>query len=313
MGKVTVGIDIGGTNIKMGLVDASGKIIEQISIVTESCAQNKKKLIKAVIDGIDELLEEKALTRKDIEGVGVGVPGLVNPEKGIVTFLPNIPGWKNVPLSKLMRDELKVPVFIDNDVNLVTLAEWKFGAGKGGKNLMCMTLGTGVGSGLILNGELYRGEGFVAGELGHMPLNEKGLSCNCGGEACFERYVGNRYLMAKAGKIFKNKHIQLPDVYALAEQGNVRAVQFWEEVGTHIGNAFVGVINLLNPSSIIIGGGVSNNYKYLNKAINSVIKRRAMKVPASMVKIVRAKLGDEAGIIGAQVLVKESSAYGYKK
>jgi len=163
-------------------------------------------------------------------GIGFGLPGLINPESGIVTFLPNIAGWKKVPLKKIMEEKTGLKTFIDNDVNLVTLGEWQFGAGIGSKNLICMTLGTGVGSGLIFNGALYRGEGFVAGELGHMPLNEKGLSCNCGGEACFERYVGNRYLMARAGKIFKNKNIQLEEVFALAEHGNVRAVQFWEEV-----------------------------------------------------------------------------------
>jgi len=306
MSQITVGIDIGGTNIKVGLVNAAGRIVARSVLKTESCAQNKNKLIKAVINVIGDLLEEKKLKKKDVLGVGFGFPGLVNPEKGVVTFLPNIPGWKNVSLKNIIQKETGFSTFIDNDVHLVTLAEWKFGAGKGKKNLLCMTLGTGVGSGLILNGALYRGEGFVAGELGHMPLNEKGPSCNCGGEGCFERYVGNRYLMARAGKIFKNKNIQLPDVFALAEHGNVRAIQFWEEVATHIGNALVGVINLLNPNLIIIGGGVANNYKYLGPTINKIIKKRSMKVQANMVKIVRAKLGDDAGIIGAQVLVKES-------
>ncbi len=306
--KVTVGIDIGGTNIKVGLVNASGKIVARTVLKTENCSKNKNKLIKAIILAMEELLEEKKLHKKNVVGIGIGLPGLVNAEKGIVTTLPNIDGWRNVPLEKIMKKETGISTFIDNDVNLVTLAEWEFGAGKGRQNLICMTLGTGVGSGLVLNGALYRGEGFAAGELGHMPLNEKGPSCNCGGEACFERYVGNRYLMARAGKIFKNKHIQLPDVFALAEHGNVRAIQFWEEAATHIGNAFVGVVNLLNPSLIIIGGGVSNNYKYLGPTINQIIKKRAMKIQAGMVKVVRAKLGDDAGIIGAEVLVKKALA-----
>ena len=306
MSKVIVGVDLGGTNIKMGLVNDKGRITARSHLATAQFSDNKNKLISGIVVAIEELLEEQGLDVKNAEGIGFGVPGLVNPEKGVVTFLPNIPGWKNVALKRIMEKKIGVPTFIDNDVNLVTLGEWKFGAGKGGRNLLCMTLGTGVGSGLILNGALYRGEGFVAGELGHMPLNERGPACNCGGEACFERYVGNRYLQARAAKIFKNKHIRLEDVFALAEQDNVRAVQFWEEAATHIGNALVGVINLLNPSRIIIGGGVSNNFKYLQPTINAVIKRRAMKVQSGMVKVVRAKLGDDAGIIGAQVLVKES-------
>ena len=140
-----------------------------------------------------------------------------------------------------------------------------------------------------------------------MPLNEKGPDCSCGGWGCFECYVSNGYLLKKAAKIFKNKNIQLPDVFYLANQGNVRAVQFWDEAATHIGNALVGLVNLLNPRLIIIGGGVSNNYKFLGKTISAIVKRRAMKTQAKMVKIVRAKLGDGAGIIGAQVLVKEAT------
>ena len=127
----------------------------------------------------------------------------------------------------IIQTQLKLPVFIDNDVNLVALGEWKLGAGKGYKNLVCITLGTGVGGGLVLNGELYRGEGFVAGEIGHIPLNEQGPACNCGGMGCFERYVGNRILMDKAASIFGKENIRPQDVFALANRGNALAVRFW--------------------------------------------------------------------------------------
>jgi len=234
------------------------------------------------------------------------LPGLIDSKRGIVNFLPNVPGWRNVPLKKILQNKIRVPVFIDNDVNLVTLGEWMFGAGQGCRNLLCLTLGTGVGGGLILNNALYRGEGFVAGELGHMPLNEKGPKCTCGGWGCFECYVGNASLMKKASKIFKRKNIQPPEIFAMANKGNKRAVSFWNEAADHIGNGLVGIVNLLNPRMIIIGGGVSNNYKYLGKTINSVIKKRAMRVQAKMVTVVRAQLGDDAGIIGAHALVKDA-------
>jgi len=139
-----------------------------------------------------------------------------------------------------------------------------------------------------------------------VPLNEKGPNCNCGGFGCFERYVGNGPLQKKAARIFKKKDIRLQDVFRLAKGGNRKAIQFWEEMATHIGNSLVGIVNLLNLRLIIIGGGVSNNYRYLGPTINDVINKRAMKVQAKMVKVVRAKLGDDAGIIGAHVLVKES-------
>ena len=306
MKPYTIGVDVGGTNIKLGLVDRSGAIAARAFLDTKSFYGSKKKLTDVIIGAVRDLIEEKRLASKDILGIGLGLPGPIDSKRGIVNFLPNIPGWKNVPLKSIVQKKLHIPTVVDNDVNLITLGEWKFGAGKNYKNLMCMTLGTGVGGGLILNGALYRGEGFVAGELGHMPLNEKGPDCNCGGSACFEYYVGNGYLLKKAAKIFKNKNIQLSDVFFLAKQGNARAIEFWEEAATHIGNALVGVVNLLNLRLIVIGGGVSNNYQFLGKTINAVIRRRAMKVQAKMVKIVRAKLGNDAGIMGARVLVKES-------
>lgn len=305
MKKRTIGIDVGGTNIKFGLVSDSAQIIARTHLATGKFTQNRRKLIEAVVERIERLILENNLSKKDILGVGFGLPGLINPETGIVNFLPNIPGWKNVPLKKILEKKLKIPVFLENDVNLVTLGEWKYGAGIGYENLICITLGTGVGGGLILDGRLYRGEGFVAGEIGHMPLNEKGPSCNCGGVGCFERYVGNRQILLKAKKILKKENIQrIQDIFPLADKGDKRALRVWEEIAAHIGHGLVGVVNLLNPRLIIIGGGVSNNFKFLYKTINKIIARRAMKVQAKMVKIARAKLGDDGGILGADVLIR---------
>src|SRR3989338_8027299 len=302
----TIGVDVGGTNIKLGLVASSGRIIAKTNLVTKTYAHHPRHLIDALVAAIRALIQENGKTLKDIAGIGIGLPGLIDVPKGNVIFMPNIPGWKNIPLRRIIQTQLKLPVFIDNDVNLVALGEWKLGAGKGYKNLVCITLGTGVGGGLVLNGELYRGEGFVAGEIGHIPLNEDGPACNCGGTGCFERYVGNHILTAKAAKIFSKKNIRIEDVFDLANRGDARAVRFWRETATHIGNALVGGINLLNPRLIVIGGGVANNYKFMEKTIQKVIRRRAMKIQRNMVRIVRARLGDEAGILGAHILVKES-------
>lgn len=306
MVKYIVGVDVGGTNIKLGIVGPSGKIIAKTVLATKSYSRDKNKLMDGIACAIGGLVKEKGLSNRDIQGVGIGLPGLVNFQKGIVIFMPNIPGWNDVPLKAMMQKKLGWPVFVDNDVNVVSLGEWKFGAGQGYQNLICMTLGTGVGGSLILNDVIYRGEGFVAGELGHMPLNEDGPSCNCGGKGCFERYVGNRYLLLKAAELFENKDIRLEDIFRLASDGDQRAIRFWEEAAVHIGNALAGIVNLLNPRLIIIGGGVSNNYQFMKKTIEQVVRQRAMKVSRDMVKIVRAQLGDDAGIIGAYVLVRES-------
>src|SRR3989338_2639543 len=299
MKKAVVGIDVGGTNVKLGLVQPSGKIISRTNLITKLFKRNKEELIKAILQAITDMLQKNNYKKAEIAGIGVGLPGLINPQRGIVHFLPNIPGWRQVPLKKIMESRLRIPTYIENDAKLNTLGEWKLGAGIGVENLVCITLGTGIGSGLILNNALYRGEGFVAGELGHVPLNEQGPKCNCGGVGCFERYVGNTYLLEKAVKIFENQKITLEEIYKLASQGDQRALKFGEDTATHIGNGLVGVVNLLNPRLIIVGGGVSHNHKFLFPTMRKIIKNRAMSVQASMVKIVRANLATDAGNLGA--------------
>ncbi len=303
--KYVLGVDVGGTNIKFGLVNKKGDIIARSNMKTSCVKKGCQNLIKAIVAEGESLFKENKLKRKNILGVGIGLPGLIDIEKGFVHYLPNISGWNNVPLKSIFEKKIKLPTFIDNDVNVITLAEAKFGAGKGVNNLVCITLGTGVGSGLVLDGRLYRGEGFAAGELGHMPLNEKGDKCTCGGSGCLETLVGNKRLLKKARSVFK-RNVPIEEISPLARQGDKRAIKFWEETALHIGNGLVGVVNLLNPRLIVIGGGISNNHKYLFNTIRQVIKKRAMRKQASMVRIVRAKLGNDAGIMGAQALVNNS-------
>ena len=306
MRPFVLGIDIGGTNIKLGLVDSAGKVFARTNLSTRTFIRNKTKLINAIVLSIESLIRKNRIDKKDILGIGIGLPGLIDMERGVVNLLVNIPGWKNVPLKRIIEKRLHIPTFIDNDVNLMALGEWKFGAGRGMKNLVCMTLGTGVGGGLVINNELFRGEGFSAGEIGHIPLNEKGPQCNCGGYGCLERSIGNQHLLKEARKIFKNKNITLEEITDRANNGDRKAIRFWKEVGRHLGNGLTGVINLLNPRCIIIGGGIANAHKYLFKTISETLKKRAMKIPAKMVKIVNAKLGNDAGIIGTQVLVTDA-------
>ena len=303
MKKYVVGVDVGGTNIKLGLVHPQGFVIARSYFPTKLFSSSKTQLISVLAKEIKQIIATHQLKMREIAGIGIGLPGLVDFDKGVVRFLPNIPGWKNVSLKSILQRQLKLPVFVDNDVKLITLAEWKLGAGAGVKNLICMTLGTGVGSGLVLNNHLYRGLGNAAGELGHMPLNEHGPQCNCGGFGCFETYVGNKRLFALASRIMNKPDMTTQKMFTLANQGNQKALRFWNEAATLIGNGLVGIVNLLNPELIIIGGGVSNNHKYLFPGIKAVIKKRTMSLQGAMVKIKRAKFGDDAGIIGAGVLV----------
>ena len=303
MNKIIIGIDVGGTNTKCGLVDAQGRVIKRVRLETRQYALKQSLLFTAILDTVSSLIHQHRGKRSDILGVGIGLPGLIDTEKGVVKFLPNIPGWRNVPLKRMMEANLGLRTCVENDVNLITLGEWKYGAGAGYRNIVCMTLGTGVGGGLILDNRLYRGEGFAAGEIGHMPLMRVGPKCNCGGSACFERYVGNTVLLAKARKLFRDKTITLEDVSVLASRNDSRAVAFWNETAVTIGYALTGVVNVLNPKLIIIGGGVAKAHRFLFKTIKNTIRARAMAVQGAIFKITRAKLGDDAGLIGARVLV----------
>ena len=303
MSQFVIGIDVGGTNVKLGIVSLAAKVIARTSFSTTSYASSKMRLINALVIKVADFLTVNNIDRRHVLGVGIGLPGLIDSERGIANSLPNIPGWNKFPIQKILYKKLHLPVYIDNDAHLMALGEWKYGAGKGAKNLICITLGTGIGGGLIFNNELYRGPGFAAGEIGHMPLNEEGPKCACGGYGCFEQYVGRTYLKKKTKKIFK-KQLEWVQVSALANQGDKRAIKIWKETAQHLGNGLTGVVNLLNPLRIVIGGGVSNCPAFVYKIINQVIKKRAMKVQASMVKVVKAKLGNDAALIGAKVLVE---------
>lgn len=298
-------IDLGGTRTKVGLVSFSGKVFHRTYLSTRRYVRKKEQLINALAKSSKSLLADNNLSLKNISGLGIGLPGPINYAKGIVNFLPNIPNWKNTPLKKILQQKLRIPVFIDNDVNLITLAEWKFGAGKGVENLLCMTLGTGVGGGLIIEGKLYRGASFSAGEVGHMPINESGPHCNCGGIACLESYVGNNAILQLAKRIL-NRDITLEQLSAMAAAGNAHAIKIWQGVGKKIGVALAGVVNVFNPERIVIGGGVANAGKPLFESIRKTVQQRAMPNQRAAVKIVRAKLSDDAGVIGAMLLVKDN-------
>jgi len=301
-----IAIDLGGTNLKCALLDSGLQIKAKNSFSTKSFV-NKEKLIAGVADSINHFILSRKLARGVILGVGIGLPGPVDTLRGIVHFLPNIPGWKRVEFKKILERKTKLPVFIDNDAKLMTLAEHKIGSAKGYANALCLTLGTGVGGGLIINGLLYRGGDNAAGELGHLPLNENGPFCGCGGRACLETYIGNAVIIRQAHKLF-GSGISLEELSRMAKGKNVRAVKFWNQVGEKLGLALSGIVNLLNLDAIIIGGGVSEAGGALFKSVKQTILLRAMSVQAKRVKIFKAKLGNDAGIIGAGFLVRERSA-----
>jgi len=298
-----VAIDLGGTNLKIALLDAGCRIKDRRVLETESFSR-KEELISAIVKSVNKIIEGNSLSKGSVIGIGVGLPGPVDVEKGLVRFLPNIPGWKQVRLRAVLHSRIKLPVFIDNDANLAALAEHRLGAARGAKNAICITLGTGVGGGLILDGRLYRGSNFAAGEFGHMPINEYGPRCNCGGAACLEVYIGNKKIERQAEAVF-GRRITLEELSSFANKNNRKAVKLWGSVGTRLGIALAGVVNLLNPDIIVVGGGVAGAGKVLFDKVKETIKSRAMHVQSGHVSVVKAKLGSDAGLYGAAILAKE--------
>jgi glucokinase len=216
-----------------------------------------------------------------------------------------------------LKKRLGVPVFVDNDVNVMALGEMRFGAAREASNMLCITLGTGVGGGLIFDGKLYRGSSYAAGEFGHVPIGIDGPKCNCGGKACVEAYVGNRYIVRdviariEAGEKTMIKKLAGGDLSKItpetideaAANGDRFAKNVWVDVGNKVGIGLAGAVNLLNIEKIVIGGGVAEAGKVLFDSIRDTIAARAMKLSAKTVKVVRAKLGYDAGVIGAATLV----------
>jgi len=301
MSKIRIGIDMGATRIKMALVDGKGRLFFRREISTPLNVK-RPYLIDSIVDNVRGIIRESGVKRRDILGVGIGVPGPVDSKKGIVRYFPNIKGWEKVPLKAILQRRLGLKVALDNDVTAMTLGEYRFGAGKGTRNLICLTLGTGVGGGIIINGEIYRGSTMAAGEIGHIPINENGPRCNCRGIACLESYIGNRYILGRARKIF-GKGIILKRLDTLARKGNKKALKIWEDVGRKLGIALTGAINLLNPDMVIIGGGVSNAGDLILRPLRKEIRARAMRDQALHVRVVRARLGENAGVIGASLLI----------
>lgn len=301
--RFIIGIDLGGTNLKCALLGRDLKIKAKTSFNTKSF-DNKDKLIQGIVSAVRSFILNQKLKKETILGVGIGVPGPVDTFKGIVHYLPNIPGWKEVRFKQILEQKTGLSVSVDNDAKLMALAEYKIGAAAGYKNCLCLTLGTGVGAGLIINGMLYRGSDNAAGEFGHIPLGQSGPLCGCGSRACLETYIGNSAIIKEARKLFGHG-ITLERVSLMAKNNNVKAIKLWSQVGKKLGLALSGVVNLLNLDVIVIGGGVADAGRVLFINAKQAVDQRAMKVQAKRVKIFKAKLGSDAGMIGAGYLVKE--------
>ncbi|MEA3474990.1 MAG: ROK family protein [Candidatus Cloacimonadota bacterium] len=296
----TLGIDIGGTNIKYGVIQCelqirNYKLKFKNSVKTEA-SKDKEFIIKKIISII-----EKCKNDYDINSIGIGVAGLVDYKKGIIFESPNLPDWKDINL----KNELKVvnlPIFIDNDANCFAYGEYLLRNDKTIRNLIGITLGTGIGGGLIINGKLYHGNYGFAAEIGHIKVVPDGRRCNCGQNGCLEAYSSGFAIEKKSKEIFGEK-IAVSSLYKMALKDNRNAIEIFNEAFEKLGIVCAGLINLLNPDIIVFGGGLSNMREFLLIPVKKVIQKNCYKKLYEKVRIEVSQSDIDSGIIGAAYLL----------
>lgn len=308
MAKYYLGIDLGGTDTKLGILDEQGRIIRSAKSPTHS------------EKGPEGVLTDIAASAKDlvvssghaVKAAGMGCPGPLSSKLGLVFETPNLPGWINVPAQNILEEKLQLPVALNNDANAAAYGEWWVGAGREVDTMILFTLGTGVGGGIVLNGDLYDGPDDTAGELGHMIINFDGPQCGCGNHGCIEAYASATALRRDVKQALAEgvkTTIHIPEgaeedfgarvVYDAAMQGDAFAIELFRRMGYYLGIAAGTVINVFNPEMIAYGGGLSSAGDLIFQPLMETARANCFKTPGDRVRIVRATLGNDAGIIGA--------------
>ncbi|HDL19211.1 MAG TPA: ROK family protein [Bacteroidetes bacterium] len=306
-----IGIDLGGTNLKYGIFTPSGEL-DNLAYRPAEAQRGPERVIEKIIDSIDQTLTGSE--GKSISGIGVGVPGQVDRITGVVRNPPNFPGWESENLREIIERKFDLPTYIDNDANAAALGESVWGGGKNSRYFALITLGTGVGCGLILDNKVYHGVTGAAGEFGHTVIKYDGPVCLCGQRGCIERYVGAQWIVKRAvnhlsnypesalGRYVRGEKVSPKVISRLANEGDCLCRRVIEDTGDFLGIALGSLVNLLNPDLILIGGGVANAGTLLFDAAGRSLRKFSLPVPRATVKIEHAVLGENAGVIGAAQL-----------
>ncbi len=306
--RTAIGIDFGGTSIKSAVVEGARVLMRGEAIDTQ-----QHDSADSLVDAIVRVVGAMRAANPDVAAIGVGLPGFVDSVNGIVHSLTNVAGWSEVPLRAILSERAGLPAIIENDANAMAYGEWKYGAAMGARHAVCITLGTGVGGALILDGKLYRGATLAAGEIGHMSIDHRGVRGPYGNYGGLEEYVGNVQIAERASKLYAASGIEKPmeECTPLALDGAARAGdeiarEMWKMLGTEIGAALASVVWILNPDTIVIGGGVAKAGDLLFDPIRREVTARTIKVFNEHLRIVPATLGNEAGIIGNAALALDA-------
>ncbi|MGH7541059.1 MAG: ROK family protein [Gemmatimonadota bacterium] len=314
--RYIIGVDLGGTSINVGVVPfEGGAVLGMRSLPTESQRGAKfvvDRMVAMIRSAVRDAGHEGELGKDAVIGIGLGSPGPLDRETGTVLETPNL-GWRNFPLRDLIANEIGIEAVLDNDANAATLGEWWMGAGRGVDTLVGVTLGTGIGGGIVLDGRVYHGTSDVAGEIGHMTIDSTGRKCKCGNYGCLEAYASGPAIAARAVEGLEAGGASLlPDmvggeleritaetVYEAIVAGDGYAAEVMRETARFLGTGVANLINILNPEMIVISGGVTRAGDHLFEPLKAEVRRRAFREAAETCRIVSSELGDMAGVIGA--------------
>lgn len=307
-----VGIDIGATHATILLANYAAHVIKDLEWPLK-IGDGPQNVLNQVNQQLQELLKESGIGIENIKAICVGVPGPVVLHAGMVSEPPIMPGWDKFPIENYIKSLWNVPVSVGNDAELGAIGEWAYGAGRGEENLAYIKVGRGIGAGLLLDGQIYRGADGSAGEIGHFTIDENGPLCSCGNRGCLEALAGGEAVAKRARAAVKSgqrtelsliepiEEIQSRDVIAAACNGDLLSQQILSDAGAHLGTAISGLVNLFNPSIIIIGGGVSQIGDLLLEPIRRTVQRRSLKMASKRLRITTALLGRRSSGMGAVV------------
>jgi glucokinase len=300
--------DLGGTHLRSATVDRNGNIHHRLKQPTPQ-GEEPIEIVRALVNAARECESQCTPHGRKISAISVAVPGTVDFEEGVVVKAPNVPCLDGFRLSAALRSELQLPAIVENDANAAAVGEMWQGAGRRYSHLVCVTLGTGVGGGIILDGKLWRGVDGSAGEIGHIGVDPfAGVPCTCGSRGCLEVYASATAIVRMTREtqpryptsiLHKVDTLTSQKIYEAGLQGDELALEVLRRMGVYLGIGLASLVNLLNPEIIVIGGGVSDGWELFEKHMNQQVRERAFPLPAQRVKITRAECGDDAGLLGA--------------
>jgi glucokinase len=320
--ELFLGIDLGGTKIVAGLVDREGRIVARQHCRTEA-KEGQDAVFHRLVEATAQLLTTDGISRQQVAAIAIACPGPVDARRGVVTAPPNLPGWRDVPLGRMIQEEFSLPTSLENDANAAALAEHRFGAGRGVDHMIYVAASTGIGGGFILDGRLYRGATGAAAEVGHTTILPQGPLCGCGNRGCLEALAAGSAIAREARERVQRgvptliaeladrnlDSITAKLVAQAADQGDWEANAILGQAMSYLGVGMANLVNLLNPELLVIGGGLTKMGERLFEPVRRAIDLRAFATAARAVELRRAQLGDDVGLLGAAAVAMLTETY----